>query len=339
MDLTNPLDQEELERANNLIRIEVVFAYLFAGVLAMVSVLLLTGVLVEDTLSARSTALFGNVASLIFAGMILSRTKTRVMAVLLFLGMLIASAVLLSLLPRLGLACLSLTIGAAAGVVGAFKYQKIMGEAQAAGYVPEGQALDSAGQSPPVMPGPAGQVSPAAYQQPFISKPPSKKTREELNPYQQPSYVGEPPSDPGLDADRGFNLGPDLGADAGFNLGPDLGTDTGAGPSPVVAHERPASYPQRPASYPQQPGSLQQLGNPYRKGLHVPSIVLGVFAITTSWFVGLPSIPTGILGVILALRKKARATYNTTPGLVLSLIGLLLGVAVFVLIMFFTELE
>jgi len=53
-----------------------------------------------------------------------------------------------------------------------------------------------------------------------------------------------------------------------------------------------------------------------------------VIAILTCWAAGIPSIPLGVIGLVLAVKNKAG--YNTKPGFILSLIGLALGCLVFV---------
>ncbi|MDR1796757.1 MAG: hypothetical protein LBR44_04835 [Clostridiales Family XIII bacterium] len=62
------------------------------------------------------------------------------------------------------------------------------------------------------------------------------------------------------------------------------------------------------------------------KPLHVVSLVLGIISIVVCWLFGLPSIVLGIIAVILA--RNSKQTYNSVPGFVTGLIGLILGVIV-----------
>ena len=73
----------------------------------------------------------------------------------------------------------------------------------------------------------------------------------------------------------------------------------------------------------------RQHGASYAQGpVYIPSIVLGIIAIALCWLFGIVSVVLGALGIMLSIRNKDAC--NMAPGLVLSLIGLILGVIMFV---------
>lgn len=67
-----------------------------------------------------------------------------------------------------------------------------------------------------------------------------------------------------------------------------------------------------------------------KRPLHVPSLVLGLVAIATSWVTaGIHGIVCGAIGIVLA--RKAKYTHEATAGFVLSLIGLIISILTLVI--------
>ena len=66
---------------------------------------------------------------------------------------------------------------------------------------------------------------------------------------------------------------------------------------------------------------------------YMPSIVLGAIAVITCWAFGLSSIILGITGMALAYAN--RITHKTAGGFIVSAIGMILGVSVFMVMYFF----
>ena len=69
------------------------------------------------------------------------------------------------------------------------------------------------------------------------------------------------------------------------------------------------------------------------KPLYMPAIILGIFAIATCWAFGLPSITLGALGIMLTYAN--REDYQTTTGFILNFIGFILGISVFLVMVYF----
>jgi len=66
---------------------------------------------------------------------------------------------------------------------------------------------------------------------------------------------------------------------------------------------------------------------------YIPSIVLGVIAVVTCWAFGISSMALGIIGMALAIAN--RFTHSTAAGFIISAIGMILGVSVFMVMFFF----
>ncbi|MCL1896496.1 MAG: hypothetical protein FWG03_08120 [Clostridiales bacterium] len=65
------------------------------------------------------------------------------------------------------------------------------------------------------------------------------------------------------------------------------------------------------------------------KTLHIPSLVLGIIALTTTWVTfGITGIILGIIGI--ALSRRAKYEYRTTVGFVLSLVALIISVIILI---------
>ena len=110
--------------------------------------------------------------------------------------------------------------------------------------------------------------------------------------------------------------------------GPTYAGPTYAGQQiPKAEQYAPSGYRQ-PAAAPQQQSYYTQ-----KKDVYMPSLILGIIAIATFWFIGFTSILLGAIG--LALTRGRKEAYRTMPGFILSLVGLALGVVMFVYIGFF----
>ena len=62
--------------------------------------------------------------------------------------------------------------------------------------------------------------------------------------------------------------------------------------------------------------------------MHTTTLTLGILAIILAFLTGIGGVVLGIIGMVLA--KKNKLTHNTTPGFVLSLIGLIFGAISFI---------
>ena len=67
-----------------------------------------------------------------------------------------------------------------------------------------------------------------------------------------------------------------------------------------------------------------------KKTLHIPSLVLGIIALITTWVTfGITGIIFGAIG--LALSGRAKYEYRTTAGFVLSLIALIISIIILII--------
>ena len=68
-----------------------------------------------------------------------------------------------------------------------------------------------------------------------------------------------------------------------------------------------------------------------KKTMHVPSLVLGIIALATTWVtIGISGIVCGVIGINLS--KKAKHEYRTTAGFVLSVIAVVVSAILLVVL-------